>query len=37
LELASKNVELATNIIVEDEKEEWDVEEVLDLRIIDKG
>jgi hypothetical protein len=37
LELAPKNVKLAINVIVEDEEEEWDVEEVLDSRVIDKG
>ena len=33
LELVLKNVRLAMDIEVEDEEEEWDVEEVLDLRI----
>jgi hypothetical protein len=37
LELAPKNVKLAIDIIVEDEEEEWDIEEILDLRVIDKG
>ena len=33
LELVPKNTRLATIVEVEDEEEEWDVEEVLDLRI----
>jgi hypothetical protein len=37
LELAPKNVEIAMDIIVEDEEEEWDVEEILDSRVISKG
>jgi hypothetical protein len=37
LELAPKNVKLAIDITVEDEEEEWDVEEVLNSRVIDKG
>jgi hypothetical protein len=37
LELAPKNVKLAIDIVVEDEEEEWDVEEILDSRVISKG
>jgi hypothetical protein len=37
LELALKNAKLAIDIIVEDKEEEWDVEEVLDSRVIEKG
>jgi hypothetical protein len=37
LELAPKNAKLAMDIIVEDEEEEWNVEEVLDSRVIGKG
>jgi TATA-binding protein-associated factor Taf7 len=36
LELASKNIELATDVTAEDEEEEWDIEEILDLRINNK-
>jgi hypothetical protein len=36
LELAPKNVKLAIDAKVEDKKEEWDVEEILDLRIINR-
>jgi hypothetical protein len=31
LELAPKDIKLATDVIVEDEEEEWDVKEILDL------
>jgi hypothetical protein len=37
LELASKNVKFAIDIIVEDEEEEWDVEEILDSRVTSEG
>jgi hypothetical protein len=37
LELAPKNVKVAIDVIVEDEEEEWNIEEILDSRIIDKG
>jgi hypothetical protein len=33
LELVLKNARLETIVEVKDEEEEWDVEEVLDLRI----
>jgi hypothetical protein len=37
LELVPKNVKLAIDITVEDKEEEWDVEEVLDSRVIEEG
>jgi hypothetical protein len=37
LELAPKNTKLAIDIIVKDEEEEWDIEEVLNSRVIEKG
>jgi hypothetical protein len=36
LELVPKNARLATIVEAEDEEEEWDIKEVLDLRIIDR-
>jgi hypothetical protein len=35
LELVLKNARLVTIVEAEDEEEEWDIEEVLDSRIID--
>jgi cytochrome oxidase assembly protein ShyY1 len=36
LELAPKDVKLATDVKAGDEEEEWDVEEVLNSRIINR-